>query len=88
MPKQAPVLPHSQVAEEVIQAAEKGDFTPTQKLLELLRNPFSDADEVEGASPVAVGSSGAPEPLAGMCMLRVAGKPPQWASKLCVTCSS
>lgn len=74
-----------QVAEEVIQAAEKGDFAPTQKLLELLCDPFSDADEGMSA---AVDGAASPEPLAGVCPVRIGGKPPQWASKLCVTCSS
>lgn len=78
----------SQVAEEVIQAAEKGDFTPTQKLLELLRNPFADANGGADDASAAAGSSGAAEPAAGVCPLRIGGKPPQWASKLCVTCSS
>jgi hypothetical protein len=35
------------VAQDAIAAAERGNYTPTHKLMDLLRNPFSTAGEDE-----------------------------------------
>lgn len=89
------------VAEEAIRAAEGGDYAAVQKLLAILTQPFKEAEELEGLGGVsgvpaaasagkaaAAEPAGAPEPAAGVCPLRIGGKPPAWAGELCVTCSS
>ncbi|MEW5317624.1 MAG: hypothetical protein WDW38_008907 [Sanguina aurantia] len=72
------------VLEQAIQAAEGGDFSKVQELLQLAKDPF--------ASGVAVSDSGAGPSQDGACVLTrmalFAGKPPGWAKGLCVTCSS
>ncbi|XP_012788684.2 protein adenylyltransferase SelO, mitochondrial isoform X2 [Sorex araneus] len=57
------------LAQNAIEAAEKGDFSEVQRVLELLEAPYPRAGEAEEAEAVASYSS----------------KPPLWAAELCVT---
>ncbi|KAI8465473.1 MAG: hypothetical protein J3K34DRAFT_525334 [Monoraphidium minutum] len=84
------------VAEEAIRAAEGGDYKAVAALLEVLSQPYAEAHELAGGGAAAergggggaAAPAGAPEPVAGLCPLRIGGKPPAWAGELCVTCSS
>jgi uncharacterized protein YdiU (UPF0061 family) len=88
------------VAQEVIEAAEKGDYEPVRQLLAELKRPY---DDVEPAA--AAGSNGAAadmqvevvggggeghegKPQVCVWRQRFGGKAPAWAADLCVTCSS
>ncbi|XP_055963025.1 protein adenylyltransferase SelO, mitochondrial [Sorex fumeus] len=57
------------LAQNAIEAAEKGDFSEVHRVLELLEAPYPGAEEAEEAEAVASYSS----------------KPPLWAAELCVT---
>ncbi|GLI65597.1 hypothetical protein VaNZ11_009173 [Volvox africanus] len=91
------------IAQQAIESAEKGDFSEVARVYALLRNPFSDAnvdellldgnvqDSGKAAAPPAgpSDSGGAAAETGTSCSLPVYdGRPPRWASKLCVTCSS
>lgn len=83
-----------------VQAAEDGDYSKVQELLQLCKDPFAlgaasgaagkmGGDGSAGSTEASVGVA---SPDAAVCMLRrmevFAGKPPGWAKGLCVTCSS
>lgn len=71
------------IAQEAIDAAEKGDYSQVHRVLRLLENPYSDtaADHMDAG----VGSNGKP-----VCKgeMQYDGPVPQWAKGLCVSCSS
>ncbi|GIL91706.1 hypothetical protein Vretimale_14826 [Volvox reticuliferus] len=92
------------IAQQAIERAEKGDFSEVARVYALLQNPFSDADvnqllrdgnavhgrDKEVEPPAGPSDSGGAAAETGMsCSLpSYDGRPPGWASKLCVTCSS
>ncbi|KFP00234.1 Selenoprotein O, partial [Calypte anna] len=78
------------IAQNAIEAAEKGDFSEVRNVLKLLENPFQEADvfrevkedeEEEGATATAAAAC-AEETRS---RLSYCSKPPLWASELCVT---
>jgi len=71
------------IAQQAIDAAEKGDFSEVQRVLRLLQNPFSD-DAATDLSAYVTGTTKA----ACRKELLYDGPVPQWARDLCVSCSS
>ncbi len=88
------------IAQSAIDRAEKGDFSEVQRVMALLRSPYSDAplEELLAAGPEELLAAGLAEagrpgveqnaaaPSGISCA--IAGydaKPPAWAEKLCVT---
>ncbi len=77
------------MAQEVIDQAEKGDYSGVRDLLAALSHPYLDeraAAEALAAERAAAGE----QEVARVCRLRerYAGQVPAWAAGLCVTCSS
>ena len=66
------------IAQNAIQMAEKGDYSEVERVLRLLEQPFSD-DAAQGGVTAAQ-----------FCerSLQYDGAVPQWAKRLCVSCSS
>jgi uncharacterized protein YdiU (UPF0061 family) len=90
------------VAQEVIEAAEKGEYEPVRQLLAELKRPFDDVDTAAAAGGgngngaaadmevEVVGGGAGQEGKPQVCVWRqrFGGKAPAWAADLCVTCSS
>ncbi|KAF5829215.1 hypothetical protein DUNSADRAFT_16407 [Dunaliella salina] len=84
------------MAQEAIQAAETGNFTEAQDLLKLVTDPFTTVGEDEvfahalaaGGALTQDGQQGVAAETCKLVNKYGDGKPPAWATKLCVTCSS
>lgn len=87
------------IAQAAISAAQGGDYSVTRRLLQLLADPYSGDGDMDLALPPhaageaadAAGAAGMRVDGSGACplvRLQADGKPPAWAAKLCVTCSS
>eukprot|EP00877_Chromochloris_zofingiensis_P003355 jgi/Chrzof1/1301/Cz10g02080.t1 len=92
------------IAQYAIQQAEKGDYTEVNRVLQLLKTPYTDQDddtaargnatataEPAGVSHVDVSSSSTSGKAAADGsdgVMRYDACPPKWAAGLCVTCSS
>lgn len=82
-----------------IDAAEKGDYSVVNRLLQLLKQPFRDEEHVPEAylapAPVSAAAGGAATSAAATAAVRSAAAaqgalrfdapPPAWAAELCVT---
>lgn len=81
------------IAQQAIDAAEKGDYSEVRRVLRLLQRPFSDDAAVgldeDPAVLAALPSSGQPGQKA-VCRRELIydGPVPQWAKGICVSCSS
>ncbi|KAG9490110.1 hypothetical protein GDO78_005805 [Eleutherodactylus coqui] len=77
------------IAQNAIDAAEKGDFSEVRRVLKMLENPYVEDESVYGISEVS--SEEQPLEAAAACKLSIVSKipynskPPLWASELCVT---
>ncbi|CAL8462348.1 g1881 [Coccomyxa elongata] len=71
------------IAQQAIDAAEKGDYNQVHRVLRLLENPYSDDAAVN--LDANIGSNGK-----DVCKreMQYDGPVPQWAKGLCVSCSS
>ncbi|KAG7259322.1 hypothetical protein CRUP_006591 [Coryphaenoides rupestris] len=84
------------IAQNAIEAAEKGDFSEVQRVLKVLEDPFSAQSSLE--QPARVGQGGAEKDPQGSSSTTAAAapgtaipydsKPPASASGICVSCSS
>lgn len=71
------------IAQNAIQKAESGDYSEAQRVLKLLEQPFSDdAASLLSDSAQAAAGQVCERPL------QYDGPVPQWAKRLCVSCSS
>ena len=71
------------IAQNAIQKAESGDYSEVQRVLKLLEQPFSDdAASLLNHSAQAAAGQVCERPL------QYDGPVPQWAKRLCVSCSS
>ena len=66
------------IAQNAIQMAEKGDYSEVERVLRLLEQPFS-GDTAQGGVTAAQSCERS---------LQYDGPVPQWAKRLCVSCSS
>ena len=66
------------IAQNAIQMAEKGDHSEVKRVLRLLEQPFSDDAAQSGVSAAQSSED----------LLKYDGPVPQWAKRLCVSCSS
>lgn len=66
------------IAQNAITMAEKGDYSEVERVLRLLEQPFSDDAAQEGGTAVQSSERS----------LQYDGPVPQWAKRLCVSCSS
>ncbi len=71
------------IAQQAIDAAEKGDYSEVHRVLRLLENPYSDDAAVNMEADI--GSNGK-----DVCKreMHYDGPVPPWAKGLCVSCSS
>jgi hypothetical protein len=89
------------VAQTAIAAAEAGHYDTPRELLALLQQPYSSAGDASLEVPAAAAAAGAAaagddhedqQDGGDVCVRSVRvcfdGKPPAWAARLCVTCSS
>ncbi|CAH2278204.1 Hypothetical predicted protein [Pelobates cultripes] len=78
------------IAQNAIDAAEKGDFSEVQRVLKMLENPY-DVEVSFQQSPDEAGDedhhpvSGAASSSCTLPKIPYTSKPPPWASELCVT---
>lgn len=71
------------IAQNAIQGAESGEYSEVKRVLELLEQPFSDiAIQAVGDGKQAASAQ------SGKGTLQYDGPVPQWAKRLCVSCSS
>uniref|UniRef100_A0A8C4E6W4 Selenoprotein O n=1 Tax=Dicentrarchus labrax TaxID=13489 RepID=A0A8C4E6W4_DICLA len=63
------------IAQNAIQAAEKGDFSEVNRVLKVLEKPYSDAFELEPSDG----------PNASELTVAYDMKPPAWAQRICIT---
>ena len=71
------------IAQNAIDAAEKGDFSEVRRVVSLLEQPFSDE-----ATPQACFRESARGNANSKGSLHYDGPVPRWARSLCVSCSS
>ena len=74
------------IAQNAIQAAESGDYSEVKRVLRLLEQPFTD-DATQALPDERAASEGASCAI-GEGALQYDGPVPQWAKRLCVSCSS
>ncbi|CAN9508089.1 unnamed protein product [Ophioblennius macclurei] len=67
------VVLRNYIAQNAIEAAEKGDFSEVKNVLRVLEKPFSESEPLEGADPCQEKK------------ITYDGKPPAWAQTLCIT---
>ena len=75
------------IAQNAIQAAESGDYSEVERVLRLLEQSFTD-DAMLSLPDEQAPSEGASYSVGGKVTLQYDGPVPQWAKRLCVSCSS
>uniref|UniRef100_A0A4X2JU23 Selenoprotein O n=1 Tax=Vombatus ursinus TaxID=29139 RepID=A0A4X2JU23_VOMUR len=72
------------IAQNAIEAAERGDFSEVRRVLKLLEKPYREQQEEDVDGPPEAMECGAAA-AAGGSHLSYSRKPPLWAAELCVT---